>query len=919
MEEEKKQGSSALLKICAFIVDKRNLFFLIYGILMIFSAISRNWTVVENDLAFYLPATSETRQGLDLMEEQFTTYGTCNVMVANVSYEQAKTIQSQLEDTEGVFQVTLSDAPENYNNGSALFEITMDYDEDDDRCLDILEVIKSKLEGLDYYLTTGLGDTQSELIDAEMSVITVIVIIVVISVLILTSTSYAEVPVLLLTFGSAALVQMGTNFLLGKISFVSDSVTIVLQLALSVDYAVIFLNRYKEEHATNAPREATIIALSKAIPEITGSSLTTVGGLIAMMFMQYKMGADMGVVLIKSIALSLLSVFLLMPGIIMVFSKLMDKTAHKNFVPQIPFVGKFAYVSRFLVAPVFIVLIVVGYFFSSKCPYAYGYSLITPPLINSVQEAENLQSENFGDSNLVAVCVPTGDYDKEAMLIKALESREEVDSVMGLANIEALGGYTLTDRLTPRQFSELIDLDYEVAELVYAAYAVDDEDYAKAINGLSDYSVPLIDMFMFVYEEVNEGYVSLDADVMDKLEDAHTQMEFAKKQLAGEEYSRILVYLSLPEESEETFDFINEIHNIADRYYKGQRVLVVGESVSQLDLKTCFSRDNTVVSVVSILAVLVVLLFTFKSAGMPVLLIIVIQGSIWINFSFPYLQSTYLFFLGYLIVSSIQMGANIDYAIVIASRYTELRETMSKRDAIIDTMNLSFPTIITSGTMMAVAGMLIGNMTSDCAIYGIGLCLGRGTIISLFITMFVLPQILLVGDTIIEKTAFVMNVPIKTMQFEGATRINGVMRGRINGTVIGNVNAIVRGDVSAFIDVGRAEKLSEEEAQTIEKSFNVDEREERMKKLMQGGTELVVEDLEAEEDSKENVTRNVKKPPSEEGENDLNKPEQQKQQEQTDTLDESNSLDLKDKSDETKESNQDTVNSEIKEGENNEK
>lgn len=813
--DNQNQSGGALIKICSFIVDKRNLFFLIYGILMIFSAISRNWTIVENDLASYLPLTSETRQGLDLMEEQFTTYGSCKAMIANVSYDQAEEIKEDIEEIQGVFQAELSNEPDSYNNGSALFNITFDYDEKDDECLTSLDLVKEYLQDYDCYITTTLGDTQSELIDAEMQVITVIVIIVVISVLILTSQSYAEVPVLLLTFGSAALVQMGTNYLLGTISFVSDSVTIVLQLALSVDYAVIFLNRYKEEHANLPSREATIVALSKAIPEITGSSLTTVGGLVAMMFMQYTMGADMGVVLIKSIALSLLSVFTLMPGIIMVFAKAMEKTQHKNFVPQIPFVGKYAYFSRFFVAPIFFVLIIVGYMFSSKCPYAYGYSLITPPLTNAVQDAQNIQDENFGTKNLIAVCIPSGNYKQEAKLIRELEGRKEVESVMGLANIEAMGGYTLTDTLTPRQFSELIDLDYEVAELIYTAYAVNDEDYAKAINGLSGYSVPLIDMFMFIYEEVQDGYVSLDSELMDTLEDAYTQMNFGKNQLQGEDYSRLLVYLTLPQESDETFDFIDGMHRIAEKYYPDERIYVVGESVSQLDLKKCFSRDNTVVSIVSILAVLIVLLFTFKSAGMPVLLIMVIQGSIWINFSFPYLQSTPLFFLGYLIVSSIQMGANIDYAIVIASRYTELRETMGRKQSIIDTMNLSFPTIITSGTMMAVAGMLIGNMTSDCAIYGIGLCLGRGTIISLFITMFVLPQILLVGDTIIEKTAFVMNVPIKSHQLSGVTRINGAVRGQINGTVIGTMNAVIRGEVNALVDTGNVSELKKEDIEEI--------------------------------------------------------------------------------------------------------
>ncbi len=817
MASNEKAGNSVMLKICAFIVDKRNLFFLIYAILCIFSVISRGWVSVENDLAEYLPATSETRKGLDLMEEQFTTYGSVKVMVANISYDQAALIKDYLESVDGVFSAEVDDSRDHYNNGSALFNITFDYDEDDDKCLELLADIEAYFEPYDSYISTTLGDTQSELIDKEMSVISVLVVIIVIAVLLFTSQAYAEVPVLLLTFGSAALVQMGTNFLLGTISFVSDSVTIVLQLALSVDYAVIFLNRYKEEHAELPPREACIMALSKSIPEISGSSLTTMGGLIAMLFMQFGIGSDMGIVLIKAIMLSLLSVFLLMPGIIMLFAGLMEKTQHKNFIPQIPFVGKFAYASRYIIAPLFVIIIVVANRISSNTPYVYGYTQITPPLINDVQAAQNMQNDNFTSDNMVALVFPAEDYDTEKRLIDDLLTHEEVTSITGLANTEALNGYTLTEKLTPRQFSELLNIDYEIAELIYAAYAVDDEDYAKAVNGLANYKVPLIDMFMFVYQEVEDGYVTLDDDLMKKLEDANRMMTFAKDQLRGEEYSRILVYTSLPEESEETFSFLEQLHTITEKYYDPDKIYVVGESVSQFDLKKCFARDNTVTSVISILAVLVVLLFTFKSAGMPVLLIAVIQGCIWINFSFPAIQHDNLFFLGYLIVSSIQMGANIDYAIVIAGRYTELREKMGKRDAIIETMNLSFPTIITSGTMLAVAGTLIGKMTSDCAIYGIGKCLGRGTIISIFVTMFVLPQILLVGDKVIELTAFVMNMPIQTKQRAGIMRIDGMVRGHIDGTINGVVHAVVKGNVNAYIensDVEMMEENDKEEAQS---------------------------------------------------------------------------------------------------------
>lgn len=820
MENEQnktKGGNQAMIKICGFIVDKRNLFFLLFGLLIIFSAVSRNWVKVENSMSYYLPGTTETRQGLDLMEEEFITYGTCNVMVANVSYAQAEDILDILENSDGVFSVTFDDTEDHYTNGSAYYNVTFDYDENDDECLAALDTLKGELEGYDYYLTTSLGDTQSELIAEEMNTISVLVAVVVVSVLLLTSQAYAEVPVLLITFLSAAIIQMGSNFVFGTISFVSNSVTIVLQLALSVDYAIILLNRYKEEHANLPAREAIIIALSKAIPEISGSSLTTVGGLIAMTFMQYKMGPDLGIVLIKAIGLSLCSVFLLMPGVIMLFSKLMDTTKHKNFVPNIPFVGKFAYATRYIIPPIFILLIIAGWRISSDCPYVFGYSTITPPLENSVQKAEKLEESNFGSSNMVALIIPAGNYDNEKKLLSDLEACPEVDYTMGLANIEALDGYHLTDKLTPRQFSELIDLDYEVAELVYAAYAVNDEDYAKVVNGLSSYSVPLIDMFMFVHDEVEDGYVTLDGDLQETLDDAYEQMNFAKNQLQGENYSRMLVYLTLPEESEETFNFIDKMHDIAGKYYDG-KILVCGESVSQYDLQKTFGRDNTVVSVVSILAVLVVLLFTFKSAGMPVLLIAVIQGCIWINFSVPTLQHDNLFFMGYLIVSSIQMGANIDYAIVIASRYTELRETMGRKKSIIDTMNLSFPTIITSGSMMAVSGILIGKMTSDVAIFGIGKSLGRGTLISIFVTMFVLPQILLAGDKIIEKTAFVMNMPIRTKNVTGLMRVDGLVRGRIEGTVTGTMSAIVRGNVSAYVEAGDVTQLTKEEYKNMTES-----------------------------------------------------------------------------------------------------
>ena len=809
--EKKDDGNSVMLKVATFIVDRRNLFFLLIGIALIFSAISSKWVKVENDLAAYLPDTSETSRALDLMNEEFVTYGSAKLMVSNITYDQASQICDDIKQRDDVTMVSFGDTSDHFNDFSALYDITFAYPETDERCLEGLDEIKESLSGYDIYVTTSMGDQAAEIIANEMKVVSALVVVVVLSVLIFTSSTYAEVPVLLLTFGASALIASGTNFLLGTISFVSDSVTIVLQLALSVDYAIIFCNRYKEEHATLDIREADIVALSKAIPEIFSSSLTTVGGLIAMMFMQYGIGKDMAICLIKAIAFSLMSVFLFMPGLIMVFGKAMDKTKHKSFIPRISFIGKFDHKTRFIVPPLFVLLVVGAFITSGKCPYVYGYSMIETPVKNETQIADEMITGAFGESNFVALMVPAGSYEKEAALMKELEARPEVDHCQGLANTEAMDGYTLTDTLSAREFSELFNVDYEVSELLYMAYAINDENYAKLINGFSGYKIPLIDIVMFLHDEVEQGYVTLDDDLMETLDDANAQMKMAKEQLQGENYSRMLVYLNLPQEGDETFAFLDEMHVIAGKYYDGkENILVAGESTSQYDLKKTFSRDNTVVSVVSILAVLAVLLFTFLSAGMPVLLILVIQGAIWINFSFPTLQHTYLFFMGYLIVSSIQMGANIDYAIVISGRYTELRKFMNKKDAVIETLNFAFPTIITSGSMMVLSGIAIGRLSSDATICGIGQCLGRGTIISIILVMFVLPQILLVGEKIIEKTSFEVSAPIKLDRGFGTVRVDGMVRGQVNGYVIGEMHALIKGEVAAVVTMGGLENIPEE-------------------------------------------------------------------------------------------------------------
>jgi len=809
---EKKRGSF-LEKMATFIVDKRNLFFLLYIFAFIFCLFSMNWVQVENDVTTYLPEDTETRQGLVAMNENFVPFATAQVMVSNVTYETAEEIYDTILAIDGVDMVVFDDSIEHYTNASALYDVSFAGGNFDEVTLQALSQMEDKLSVYDLYVYTTAGQDMDAMLQEEMTTILIVAVIIIILVLTLTSRAYMEVPVLLITFGAAALLNMGTNFLCGKISFISDSVAVVLQLALAIDYAIILCHRFSDEHETKDARESAISALSKAIPEIGGSSLTTVSGLTALAFMKFGIGMDMAMVLIKAILLSLLSVFTLMPGLLVLFSPLIDKTKHRKLLPNITFAGKFAVKTRRVVPFLFILLLVGAFWLSSQCPYAYSFNDLKTTKMTESQSAYFKIKDTFGTSNMVAVVVPSGDYEAEAKILEELNDCPEVKSTMGLSGIDAMGGYKLTDALNPRELSELIDLDYEVVQLLYAAYATEHNQFGQILSGLEEYKIPLFDMFIYLKDQLEGHNITLTGDDQAMIEDLFDQLELAQMQLQNDTYSRMVVYLTLPEEGEETYAFLARMRAIIGKYYEGDYYLV-GNSTSSRDLSTSFVTDNLLISILSAFFVIVVLLFTFQSAGLPVLLIIVIQGSIWINFSVPTLTGQPLYFLGYLIVNAIMMGANIDYAIVISSHYQELKEYMPHKEAIVQALNTAFPTVFTSGIMMSSAGLLIGNMSAQPVVSIMGICLGRGTIISIFLVLFVLPSFLVLGDSIINRTSFkIKGFEGKTKTATGTILVQGHIRGHINGIVDADIHGIIHGQLNASVSTdGQIEEGGDSDA-----------------------------------------------------------------------------------------------------------
>ena len=812
---QEKRTESPMTKVARFIVDKRKAFYLVFIAAFVFCAASINKVQVNNDITSYLPAQTETRRGLTIMDEEFITLGSANVMVSNVTYQTALDLSHKLENIEGVSEVAFDGTEEHYKNSSALFTISFDGEETDPATVEAMNEVLAALEGYDVYSSTQIGRDESATLQQEMTVILAIAAVVIVVVLLFTSKSYMEVPVYLIVFAAAAVLNMGTNFIFGTISFITNSIAVVLQLALAIDYAIIFCHRYMEERDNGLdPREADIAALSKAIVEISSSSLTTISGLVALMLMQLRIGFDMGIVLSKGIVCSMLCVFLLMPGLLMLFSGPIDRTRHRNLVPKINFWGKAVVRLRYILPPIFLVVVIAGAVLSSHCDYVFDTNDTDFDNKPAWRIADEKVTDTFGKKNTIAVLVPRGDYNKEKYVLERVSQLPQVTQATGLANQEVEDGRMLTDEMNPRQFSELAGVDIELARLLYQAYGLSVEEYGAIFQDPDDYSVPLIDVFEFLLDQKDKGVVNLTGEQADKVDDLQERLDVGLEQLRGEHWSRLVFVADVPTEGDETYALLDEIRSIAQEYY-GDDVILVGNSTNAFDLASSFSGDNMKISILTALFVMVILLFTFKSAGLPILLVLTIQGSIWINFSVPVLTGTNLFFLSYLVVSSIQMGATIDYAIVITNRYMELKTVMERKQAAVEALSQSFPTILTSGTIMAVAGFLIGGISTDATIGSVGQTLGRGTVTSIILVMTVLPQLLMLGDALIERTAITLNRDRKQRFNQGTMRLDGHIRGHVSGFVDGEFKGVLHGSVDALIESKYQElDTSEEEEHT---------------------------------------------------------------------------------------------------------
>ncbi|MCA0970527.1 MMPL family transporter [Halobacillus litoralis] len=638
----------------------------------------------------YLPEKSPSMEATDLMKEEFDEpVENARVMVKDVSVTEALDYKKQLEDIDGVenvmwlddvidLKVPLEMANENtvesyYENQSALFSISIEEEKEVEATDAIYELIGEENAVAGEAVNTAVSQkmTGSESMYAAALLIPIIIII-----LVLSTSSWMEPVFFLIAIGVSVLINLGTNIFIGEISFVTQSVAPILQLAVSLDYAIFLLHSFSDyRKETNNPVEAMELAMKRSFPAIIASASTTFFGFTALTFMDFGIGADLGLNLLKGILLSFLSVMIFLPALTLMFYKWIDRTQHRSFVPDFKGIGKYVMKLRIPSFILLVIAIVPAFLAQSETSFIYGTGE-QPDNTRAGQDVQAIQEE-FGKNMPMVLLVPEGDRAKEEELVQDLENMPLVSSVMSYVNI----------------VSPAIPPDY-------------------------------------LEESTTESFYSGD-------------------------YARITLYTETDAEGEEAFSLVEDVKETADSYYEETHLL--GESVTLYDMKNIVQEDNTLVNTLTVIAVALVLIITFRSISIPLVLLVTIQVSVWVNLSFPYFTETPLVYVGYLLISTIQLAATVDYAILFTEYYNHLRKEMPALAAIKKTIDDKIFAIFVSAAILSSVGFILWITSTNPIVSSIGLLLGRGALLAFLMVVFVLPALLVIFDGVIRRTTLKAN------------------------------------------------------------------------------------------------------------------------------------------------------------------
>ena len=653
-------------------------------------------TRVNYDILYYLPSDIDTMQGQDILLDDFGKGAYAMVVVDGMNKSNVSKLVKKVEGVDHVASVISysgvvgDDVPseilpdkfrsyfENEDSGATLFAIFFDDTTSSEDTMKAIQEVRDVTDNQCYIagMSAVVTDTKT-MAEKETPFYVLVAVVLVCIVLAIFMDSFLVPVFFMLSIGMAIVYNLGSNYFLGEVSYITKALAAVLQLGVTLDYSIFLWHSYKEakEETPDNHQEAMAVAIGNTLTSVVGSSITTVAGFIALCFMSFTLGLDLGVVMAKGVVLGVIGCVTILPSLILTFDKALEKTMHREIMPNFDKPARWIVNHSWIFLIIFVLLLGPAIYGYNNTKVYYDLSDTLPEKLNCSQ-ANKMLADNFDGTNSIYMILADSNL-----------SAEDSNAMM----------------------NEVNDLDG-----ISFALSID-----SALGG----EIPT--------EMLPDSLVS---------------------ELKGDEYQIMMVSTNYTIASDEINDQINKVDAIAKKY--DAKSMVIGEAPCTKDLITITDKDFKTVSAVSIVAIFFIIFFVLKSISLPVILVAAIEFAIFVNMGIPYYTGTTIPFISSVVIGTIQLGATVDYAIIMTTRYNRERAAgNSKKEAISIALGTSIPSIIVSALGFFAATFGVGMIASVDMIASLCTLMARGAIISMFVVIFVLPSLFVLLDKVIIHTS----------------------------------------------------------------------------------------------------------------------------------------------------------------------
>ena len=673
------------------LVRHRGLVIIVCLLLMIPSVLGMAATKTKYDLLYYLPQDLETVQGQEILLEDFGKGAFSLLVTEGMSVSEQADMENALKEiphvdsvigyasmTKGLFPLEIipEDIRELFNRGDCMLSaVFFDEGSSSEETMEAIQKVR-EIAGEKCFvsgLSAVVTDTK-QMVEEQEAIYVGIAVALCAVVLMVTMDSFLLPIIFLLCIGVSILWNMGSNYFLGEISYITKAVAAVLQLGVTLDYSIFLWHSYKEQKAHFEDKdEAMAEAIHLTFTSILGSSLTTVAGFVSICFMSFTLGRDLGIVMSKGVVMGVLGTVVLLPCVIRLLDSAIEKTSHKPLLPDVGGIGRFVVKHYKVLAVILLIMIIPAFYGYRNVSVYYDMSKVMPQELPSVIANKKLESTfDMATTHLLLVDSDVPQKDVQNMT----DEMEQVDGVKNVIGIDSLLGAGIPESIVPKDVLALVKGDRYQMMLINSAYVISSD-------------------------EVNAQIDSLNA--------------------------------------------------ILKKYDTGG--MLIGEAPCTKDLIACTDHDFTVVSLISIIAIFVIIMIVQKSFSLPVLLVAIIELAIAANLCIPYYLKQKLPFVGPILISTIQLGATVDYAILMTTRYKQNRlSRLDKKEAVQKAVASAAQSVLVSGLGFFAATYGVGLYSNVDIISSMCRLIARGALLSVAVVLLLLPAMLLVLDKVIVHT-----------------------------------------------------------------------------------------------------------------------------------------------------------------------